>query len=151
MVYSKHFGGSFDFTRVTIDARDFIPAFTTHTLALQGLLTLVSGIEPFYTMAGLGGEVVMRGFFEGRFRDNDMAVLQAEYRMPVYWRFGAVGFADIGEVAHSAGDFNLSGIKWTVGAGIRFIVSEAEHVVVRLDYGIGSDSSELYLFVNEAF
>jgi outer membrane protein assembly factor BamA len=151
MIYSKYVGGSFNFTRVTLDARDFIPVLTSHTFGMQGLLTFVSGVEPFYTMAGLGGEQVMRGIFESRFRDNDMAVFQAEYRMPVYWRFGLVGFADIGEVAHVIDGFNLQGIKWTAGAGIRFVVSEAEHVVVRLDYGFGNDSSELYLFVNEAF
>ncbi|MFI5263615.1 MAG: BamA/TamA family outer membrane protein, partial [Candidatus Kapaibacterium sp.] len=99
MVYSKYFGGSFNFTRLTFDVRDFIPAFITHTLAFQGLLTFVSGIEPFYTMAGLGGETIMRGISEARYRDRDMAVLQGEYRMPVIWRFGLVGFADIGEVA----------------------------------------------------
>jgi len=80
-----------------------------------------------------------------------MAVFQTEYRMPIIWRFGLVGFADIGEVAPVVSKFNLSGIKWTAGAGIRLIVSEAEHVVVRLDYGFTYDSSELYLFVNEAF
>ena len=151
MVYSKYVGGSFNFTRLTLDARDFIPAFSTHTIALQGLVTLVNGIEPFYTMAGLGGEVLMRGIAEGRYRDNDMAVLQTEYRMPVYWRFGLVGFAGLGEVAGTVNEFNISSIKWNAGAGIRFIVSEAEHVVVRLDFGIANDSSELYLFVNEAF
>jgi hypothetical protein len=151
MVYSKYVGGSFNFTRLTLDIRDFIPIFTSHTIALQGLITLVSGVEPFYTMAGLGGEVIMRGISEGRYRDNDMAVFQGEYRMPIYWRFGLVGFAGIGEVAGVVNEFNLSSIKWNAGAGIRFIVSEDEHVVVRLDYGFGNDSSELYLFVNEAF
>ena len=151
MVYSKYFGGSFNFTRFTLDTRDFIPTYSTHTIALQGLITFVSGIEPFYTMAGLGGEVVMRGISEGRYRDKDMAVLQGEYRMPVIWRFGIVGFTGIGEVAGTVNEFNFSSIKWNAGAGIRFIVSEAEHVVVRLDYGFGNDSSELYLFVNEAF
>jgi outer membrane protein assembly factor BamA len=151
MVYSKFVGGSFNFTRVTLDTRDFIPVLSNHTFAMQGLLTFVNGVEPFYTMAGLGGEQVMRGIFESRFRDNDMAVFQTEYRMPIIWRFGLVGFADIGEVAPVVSKFNLSGIKWTAGAGIRLIVSEAEHVVVRLDYGFTYDSSELYLFVNEAF
>jgi outer membrane protein assembly factor BamA len=151
MVYSKYVGGSFNFTRVSLDTRDFIPAFSTHTIALQGLITLVGGIEPFYTMAGLGGEAIMRGIAEGRYRDNDMAVLQGEYRMPLVWRFGLVVFAGIGEVAGVVNEFNLSSIKWNAGAGIRFIVSETEHVVVRLDFGFGNDSSELYLFVNEAF
>jgi outer membrane protein assembly factor BamA len=151
MFYSHIFGSSFNFTRLTLDAREFIPTFSTHTIALQGLLTLVNGVEPFYTMAQLGGEDNMRGYFQGRFRDNDMAVLQGEYRMPVFWKFGLVGFADLGEVGTTLDRFTYTGIKWTAGAGIRFLFSESEHVVVRVDFGFGNDSNEFYLYVNEAF
>src|SRR5579872_7484952 len=132
MLYSHMFGSAFDFTRLTLDIRDFVPVYSTHTIALQGLFTLVNGIEPFYTMAQLGGEDNMRGIFQGRFRENDMLVLQGEYRMPVFWKFGLVGFADIGEVANTLSAFTYPGIKWTAGAGIRFLFSESERVTVRL-------------------
>jgi len=144
-------GGNLTFNRLTIDARDFIPLQETSTLALQGLLTIARGNEPFYTMAQLGGADIMRGYFEGRFRDLDMAVAQVEYRTHVWWRFGAVAFADIGEVGNTLGDFSYPGLKFSGGGGIRFTVSQDEKLVVRLDYGIGNDSAELYLQVNEAF
>ncbi|HYM19523.1 MAG TPA: BamA/TamA family outer membrane protein [Candidatus Kapabacteria bacterium] len=149
--YGKAVGSSFNFNRTSLDAREFIPVFTTHTLALQGLVTLVKGVEPFYTMAALGGISNMRGYFEGRFRDNDMTVLQAEYRAPVFWRIGVVGFADAGEVAGTMGEFKLTGFKYSVGAGIRLFLSQEERVVARLDFGFGSDSNEIYFAVNEAF
>jgi hypothetical protein len=151
MFYSKIFGSSFNFIKLTLDARDFIPVFTEHVIAMQGLLTLTNGGEPFYTMAQLGGENNMRGIFQGRFRDNDMAVLQGEYRFPVIWRFGLVGFADIGEVAGTVREFNFRGIKWTAGGGLRFLFSRTEHVVVCMDVGFGSDSFAFYFYVKEAF
>jgi outer membrane protein assembly factor BamA len=149
--YGKAIGSDFNFNRTTIDIRKFIPALPNQTFAVQGLLTVATGNEPFYMMSELGGEVNMRGYFEGRFRDRDMAVLQAEYRVPVIWRFGVVGFADIGEVSSTVHDFVISGLKYTFGAGIRLFVSQSERVVARLDYGIGKDSQELYFSVLEAF
>jgi outer membrane protein assembly factor BamA len=149
--YSTAIGGSFNFTRITLDTRTFVPVHENHTFAMQGLLTLATDGEPFYTMAQLGGDNNMRGYAEGRFRSNDMAVFQAEYRLPVWWRFGLCGFAGIGEVGSTMNDFTYYGIKFAGGAGIRFTVSEAERLVVRLDYGIGNNSSELYLQVMEAF
>lgn len=151
MFYGKAIGSDFNFNRLTLDVRDFIPLAPKQTLALQGLFTMVGGYEPFYTMSRLGGELNMRGYFEGRFRDHDMLVFQSEYRFPVWWRFGAVAFADVGEVANDEGAFTFSGAKVSAGAGIRFLLSEEERVTVRLDYGVGYDSSELYFSINEAF
>jgi outer membrane protein assembly factor BamA len=151
MLYGHATGSSFAFNRYDIDLRKFIPVFETHTIALQALVELVRGTEPFYTMAQLGGDVNTRGYFQGRFRDNDMAVLQAEYRLPLFWRFGFAAFGSAGEVAGSLDRFNMSGVKYSIGAGIRFLVVQGERLGVRLDFGAGSDSSEVYFSILEAF
>ena len=151
MFYGRGTGSSFMFNRYDIDAREFVPVFGSHTVALQGLVELVSGNEPFYTMAQLGGDVNTRGYFQGRFRDNDMAVLQAEYRLPLFWRFGLAAFVAAGEVAGTTNEFTTAGVKYSAGAGIRFLVVEEERLGVRLDLGAGKDSSEVYLSILEAF
>ena len=117
MYYGNASGSSFKFNRYDIDVRKFITLGGKHTLALQGLVELVKGAEPFYTMAGLGGDVNTRGYFQGRFRDNDMLVLQAEYRVPLIWRFAFAAFGSAGEVAGSTGGFTTGGVK--VSAGTR--------------------------------
>ena len=149
--YGRAIGGSFNFNRYTLDLRKFIPLSDTHTIAFQTLEVLVKGVEPFYTMAELGGDSNLRGYFQGRQRNIDMSVLQAEYRLPLLWRFGLALFADAGEVAGALDAFRFSGIHYSAGAGIRFVVIPEEHLGVRLDYGIGSDSSELYFSILEAF
>jgi outer membrane protein assembly factor BamA len=151
MFYSRAFGSTFKFSRYTLDVRNFTSVFTTHTFAVQGLFVLANGLEPFYTMAGLGGEVNMRGYYEGRFRDNDMAVVQLEYRLPVWWRFGLVAFGDVGQVGRTTDDFTWNGFKYSFGAGLRVLLIEDQRLGVRLDYGIGNDSSELYFSILEAF
>jgi hypothetical protein len=62
-----------------------------------------------------------------------------------------VAFADAGEVAHTAGEFTTAGIHFTFGPGIRLMIIPKQHLDVRLDYGISSDSHELYFSVLEAF
>jgi outer membrane protein assembly factor BamA len=151
MFYGHASGSSFSFNRYDVDVRKFYPVTGSHTIALQGLVELVRGDEPFYTMAQLGGDVNTRGYFQGRFRDNDMAVLQAEYRLPLFWRFGFAAFVSAGEVAGGLDSFKASTVKYSAGAGIRFIVVEDERLGVRLDFGSGRDSSELYFSILEAF
>ncbi len=151
MFYGRETGSTFMFNRYDIDARDFIPVFGSHTIALQGLVELVRGNEPFYTMAQLGGDVNTRGYFQGRFRDNDMAVLQAEYRLPLFWRLALAAFAAAGEVAGTTNNFTAAGVKYSAGAGIRFLVVQDERLGVRLDLGAGKDSSEVYFSILEAF
>ncbi len=149
--YGRLTGSDFSFSRLTLDLRQFISLFDTHTAAFQELFLFVSGTEPFYTMARLGGDSNLRGYFEGRFRNNDMAVVQAEYRLPLVWRFGLAAFADFGEVAGALREYKLTGLKFSGGAGIRFTVVPEERLGVRLDYGVGSDSSEVYFSILEAF
>jgi len=151
MFYGSATGSSFTFNRYDIDARKFITLGGRHTLAFQAIAELAKGAEPFYTMAGLGGDVNTRGYFQGRFRDNDMLVLQAEYRVPLYWRFAFAAFGSAGEVAGSTGAFTLGGVKISAGAGIRFLVVPQERLGVRLDFGQGRDSSEIYFSILEAF
>jgi outer membrane protein assembly factor BamA len=154
--FGKIFGSDFTNTRFTLDMRKYFPIFGAasplkHILAVQGLVTIVNGLEPFYAMAQLGGDQIMRGYYQGQFRDNDMVVLQTEYRFPVYWRFGLVAFGDLGEVSGRLHDLSLSGIKYTFGAGLRVSIEEDERVGVRLDYGVGDHSQGLYFSYLEAF
>ncbi len=151
MWYSSGLGGSFNYRRLAIDARAFFPTTATHTLGVQALFTGVAGDEPFYTMAHLGGDINLRGYFEGRFRDHNMALVQTEYRVPVWWRFGLAGFLGIGEVSSTLRGFNVPGLHASGGMGIRFLIDKDERLTARLDYGIGGDTSELYLQINEAF
>jgi outer membrane protein assembly factor BamA len=154
--FGKIFGSDFTNTRFTLDMRKYFPLFgeaspLKHILAVQGLVTIVNGFEPFYAMAQLGGDQTMRGYYLGQFRDNDMVVLQTEYRFPVYWRFGLVAFGDLGEVSGRLHDLSLSGIRYTFGAGLRVSIEEDERVGVRLDYGVGDHSQGLYFSYLEAF
>lgn len=149
--YGRAFASDFTFSRCTIDARRFIPITEDQTFAMQAYAVLASGNVPFYEMAGLGGDSYLRGYYLLRFRDNDMGLVQAEYRFPLYWLFGGVVFAGAGEVADRLASVSFRGVHPSFGAGLRLLVVPLEHINARVDYAIGSDSREIYFSILEAF
>lgn len=154
--YGRMLGSDFTFNRYTVDARRYIPinilpTDEEQTLAFQAYGVVATGNEPFYLMSGLGGDSKLRGYYLLRFRDNNMALLQGEYRFPIWWRFSGVAFAGAGEVAHQISDFTVGGLHPSYGLGIRLLVVPRERINARVDYGIGGDSRQIYFSILEAF
>jgi outer membrane protein assembly factor BamA len=103
-------------------------------------------------MGLLGGSYWMRGYYYGRYRDKNMVTFQTEYRFPLFWRFGGVAFAGLGDVAPEFKKFNTKTIKWTFGTGLRFTFDAQEKINARLDFGFGNDGNfGFYAMVVEAF
>ena len=93
----------------------------------------------------------MRGYYEGRYRDNDAIVVQAEWRRPLWWRLRAAAFVGAGDVAASVSEFDVTDFKPCAGAGIRFIVNRDEGICIRMDFGFIGGAPGPYLTINEAF
>ncbi|WP_236612938.1 BamA/TamA family outer membrane protein [Cesiribacter andamanensis] len=150
---SKALGSQFVYSRYSLDARKYVRLNKKgHILALQAIGQFTRGSVPFMEVPALGNEIIMRGYYEGRYRDKQYVAAQAEYRLPLFWRIGAVGFAGLGDVAPSLGDFTLASLKPSYGLGARFMVNKAERVNIRVDYGWGKGgSSGFYLEITEAF
>ena len=101
-------------------------------------------------LSPLGGDSLMRGYYAGRFRDKVLLAGQAEYRLPLWWRFGLVGFVGAGGVADRVGILSTSAFKLTYGFGLRFRLNrEGENL--RIDFGYGKGTSGLYFTAGEAF
>jgi len=145
-------GSDYEFDALRLDARRYItlPWRSRHILALQGVLELRDGAPPFYDLGRLGGAEIMRGYYEGRYRERQLYAVQAEYRAPLFWRFGGVVFASLGGVAHDV-DGNLFDHPHVGGgAGLRFAPIDDVPVNFRLDIAFG-DPVAFYLNVGEAF
>jgi len=145
------FGSDYRYTNYVLDLRKFFGFHNGRVLALQGYGYFNTGTIPFRSLAAFGGANHMRGYYQGRFRDNSQALLQAEYRIPIIWRFGLVGFGGLGNVATDLGHFDLTYIKYSFGAGVRFALNRSEKLNLRLDYGIGQGCSGFYFQLGEAF
>lgn len=149
--YSPVTGSKYNFNNYLMDLRKFIRTWRYQVIALQFTMEVNGGNTPFFQMAQVGGSNSLRGYYLGRFTDNNAMIFQTEYRVPVWKRFGIVGFGGAGEVADRFSHYNISCLKPSGGAGLRFKISEKEKVNARLDYGWGKNYSGLYVEISEAF
>ena len=113
--------------------------------------SFIVGTAPFNALSLLGGSRRLRGYYEGRYRDQNVALAQAELRVDVYKRLGAVVFGGVGTLGDEQALLRLNEPKGAYGAGLRFTANRRDHLNVRLDYGLGQQSSGFYLTVGEAF
>lgn len=165
--YLSGLGSEFDFSTVTVDLRKYFKLFPNreHIVAIQGYGNFVTGTAPYKELSEFGGSTIMRGYYQGRYRENNYLAAQVEYRLPLfqnlpegrnslpwYRRFGLTAFAGIGDVANTVNKFDSNNLKFSYGAGLRFKLDRKNNTNIRLDYGFGNDgSSGFYLEIGEAF
>lgn len=150
-VDNKAISSSFNNNRLIFDGSTYFTTKFKHTLALNLYSVIGNGDIPFNQMALLGGTKKMRGFYEGRYRDNNLLMVQTEYRAPLFWRIGAVAFISAGDVSDKVSNFNLSDFKLAYGGGLRFLLDKKQKINIRLDIGWADPKPNFYLTVTEAF
>jgi len=150
-VYGSALGSDYDFAKYFFDLRHYIPIGGAFVFAVQGLFDASSGVVPFQKLAALGGQNVLRGYYQGRYRDMYGVVGQVELRAQLFWRVGAAVFAGAGNVAPRLNDFDKEYIRYSTGFGLRYTFDKDEHLNLRLDFGYGEDSSGMYITALEAF
>jgi outer membrane protein assembly factor BamA len=142
------------YNNIIADMRLFSKISKQHIVALQayGMLNMGDDV-PIRSLASLGGADKMRGYFNGRYRDQHLMNLQAEYRMHLFRRFSAVGFCGIGDVAGKNSTLSFNKLKYSFGGGLRFAIRRNEKQHIRLDYGFGrgKENRGFYLQFGEAF
>lgn len=149
--FSPKIVSDFRFSNVVVDIRKFIAVTRKHVLAFQAYGYFTSGDVPFRYLAAYGGADNMRGYYAGRYRAKNQIYLQAEYRLPLFWRFGMVVFSGLGDVSDDFVQYKFSPPKYIVGTGLRVALKPKEKLNLRIDYGRGYNSYAVYVTVSEAF
>jgi hypothetical protein len=117
--------------------------------------SLTGGLSPFYLLPEMGSDEMMRGYYNGRYRDRNFIAGQTELRYRISDRFGLVGFAGTGEVAHNM--FSINTLKPDYGGGVRYFFDTEKGLAIRADYGIGEKvpgeprQSGFYIGLGQAF
>jgi hypothetical protein len=151
MFYQQQFGSQFPFQNFIFDFRKFIKFYKNDVICIQALANYNWGNVPFRQLALMGGDVMMRGYYPGIYRDNFYMATQVELRIPVYKWFGMVFFGAVGEVAHTLGSFNRQDIKYTYGIGLRAMFIKHERINVGGDLGFSKNTKTLSLGSGESF
>lgn len=149
--FDRLLGSDFSFSALELDARTYVTLPASQVLAFQLQLRDISGEAPFQYLSTLGGDRSMRGYYDGRYRQNDQAIAQAEYRLSSPRKFGLVLFVCAGEVNRTLGNMALADFKYSYGFGIRWLMIPESKSNLRVDFGYGKGTSGVMVGLSEAF
>jgi outer membrane protein assembly factor BamA len=131
-----------DFQRVDLEAQQYIPLYNKRRVILLRARSVLhftgdGQTVPFYLKPWIGGPVELRGFRNYRFYDDNVLMLNAEYRWEAFSGLDMALFFDAGQVAHTRDDFNLKKMETDAGFGFRFNVRN--QTFLRLDFGFSHE------------
>lgn len=138
---------AFSETEVTFCA--YAPVWRGGVLAARAHANLTYGNTPWGLMPTLGGSSIMRGYYEGRFRDKCEMDFTLELRQHVWRRNGIVLWAGAGNVFPRFTSFKWTHVLPNFGGGYRWEFKK--RVNVRLDVGLGRHQKGVNFSINEAF
>ncbi|NHE57067.1 BamA/TamA family outer membrane protein [Cyclobacterium plantarum] len=148
MKFHSFFGSNFDFSQWILDFRKYWPIKERQVLVGQARFSFTQGRAPFQHLSLIGGSDLMRGYFEGRYRDKHAMVYQLEWRFPVYQKLKMVGFGSIGQVGRSLKEFGVNpNLRFAGGVGFRYRLND-EGLHLRIDFAYG-DQAAFYFGLNE--
>lgn len=153
-VYGEVLGGTHAFRLSKLDLRYYEQFHPKQVLAFNFFTRFALGDTPVQELSSLGGETLLRGYQEDRFRDRLAMFAQSEWRWQALSSIGLVGYAGLGRVASGFNDLNLNGLYYSVGAGLRVLVIPSENINLRLDVARGfgpTNDFGFYLGLGEAF
>lgn len=102
-------------------------------------------------MPVLGGGYTMdamRGYKLNRFIDKGKFLINAEYRFPIFWKFGGNLFIDTGTVFPGISSMKLKNFLIDTGLGLQFYMPD---FVVRFDLGFSNEGIGIYFNFGHIF
>jgi len=121
-----------------------------HILATRFNAKIATGDVPFQGQNVVGGDDI-RGYTSGKYRNNQVYALQAEYRWRFYRRFGAVGFFGLATATEDLASLTENELLPGGGLGIRFLMLPEERINIGIDVAFGKEDWGVYFRIGEAF
>ncbi len=150
--YATQLLSTYSFIKLMSEVRCFKKTINKQVIALQIYNYSTVGNTPLRSMAAFGGANNLRGFYQGRYRDNCMYSAIIEYRIPIYKRFSTCFFGGLGDVYYKLNDINTATIKYSFGGGLRYAILTKDNLNIRLDYGYANKYNKgFYFTIGECF
>ncbi|CAK6711661.1 Outer membrane protein/protective antigen OMA87 [Vibrio harveyi] len=142
-------GSDEDYDNLVANYRVYQQWSDTTIIAMEVYSQSIFGDAPWFDYAQLGDDQRMRGYYQGQYRDKHQLSTQVEIRHTIAGRHGVVGWLGAANIAPTYHDLFKSSWLPTVGVGYRFAFKA--RINVRVDLGVGKDSTGFYFQINEAF
>jgi len=148
MAYNDFRLNRYDFRALELEARQYIPFFNKRrVIALAGAATLSypngTSVVPFYLQPTLGGSDDLRGFRSYRFYDDNLLVLNTEYRWEAFSGLDMALFFDAGKVTAKRSQLNFHNLETSTGFGFRF--NTRNRTFIRIDTGFSHEGFQVWL------
>lgn len=141
------------FVKSGIDFRQYLNPVFDFVIAMQFFGEFTRGNVPFYLLPRLAGKDRLRGFsHRSKYVNSNVVYSQVELRKHLFWKFGAVAYASIGNAVPDFQTDLTENLKYTYGFGSRFAASSDSKINFRLDVGFGSNGDVgVFMTAREAF
>lgn len=152
LFFSETFGSDRDFEKLNLSGAGY-HAVKDSTGILAGRILYEGGFGdvPFSGQAMVNGNRNLRGYSNGRYRADQLLVLESEYRWMFHRRWGAVAFAGLAWSANEMSQMALDDTLPAGGIGIRWTMIPTYKINARIDYGWGKDDQAIYVAIGEAY
>lgn len=128
----------------------YVPVWYGGVMALEVYSVFSYGNVPVTMLPAIGGTERMRGYYYGRYRDNNIVSAQLELRQHIWEMIGGAVWVGGANLWGDYGKFNIRNTLPNYGIGARIAVTD--QLKLRLDYGFGRKGQSAFIFsINEAF
>lgn len=148
---TRFLGGTSNWQSLEADCRLYQKLGKKSLLAFQILTQNRWGEVPFRMTSALGGPMIMRGYYFGRYRDHHLWAGQTEFRQNFGKWIGMTLFGSIGQVYRNGKDLS-SGPASALGLGFRIKVAPKDNTNMRFDFALTDlGTTGFYVSFGEAF
>ena len=142
-------GGDYDYSKLVVEARHYVPITKRTTLALRGLYGTVGNGAPASEYFYAGGSDTLRGYDDNSMFGNKIVLFNAEYRFPIFSMVNGAVFFDAGNAWISG--YNSDEIRTDAGIGLRIKFPNLGLGIIRIDQAFGKDGSRTSIGIGQSF
>jgi outer membrane protein assembly factor BamA len=162
-MFPQFLGSTTDATQLWVEFRKYFNLDKNRPRNILAVWTygwfVTSGTSPYMALPAVGWDMFSRSgrpYTQGRFRGEDLAYAETEWRFPLQKekdRWGGVLFVNSTTASSRTDDINLfKYLEFGYGGGLRFMINKDKRVNLGLDYGFGAHGAQgLFLNLNEYF
>lgn len=147
MRYNEQLGSDLEYSSIESHIHFYSQIGDRWVLGLRAAAERVSGDTPFFLMPFID----MRGIPALRYQGEAMALAEIEARWAFHDRLSLIGFAGVGKVAESFGDFGEEPGRAARGLGIRYYIARRLGMHVGTDVARGPEDTHYYLTFGSAW
>jgi outer membrane protein assembly factor BamA len=145
----NHLGSDWNFSSYRLETNFYKNlSGTKHIFAARFWTQQISGSAPAQELSMIGDGWTARGYKAGRFLDQAMVLVSAEYRFHIISKYGGVLFSDAGRVAPKLESMSFQNWHSNLGWGLRYYL---ETFVVRFDMGFSEEGTRIFFNFGQVF